>query len=148
MAVDVGLVLDSGQVVTADGNTTPIDTEGGKLMWACLSMGALSGASTTFDARVQCSIDGGTDYWMIGKHQTFGPTDDSKISKIPVYVRRPITAGNPVKVRMNYDVAGGAPSYAVTRAWLEPILTLAIQNQEDVNSESLNSGGALCMAAT
>src|SRR5436190_23476231 len=115
---DVNLVLDAGSTVTADVSGDPIPVEGAGLCWACLKMGAMSGASTTFDARVQFSPDNKVTYYMAGKAQQFGPTDDNKLVKFPVYLPEPEVqgqAGYPHWVRPNYDVAGGTPSYVVEK---------------------------------
>lgn len=143
MVYDANLELDAGRTVTADESTNYIEAEGGALMWACLKMGAMSGTTPTFDARVQHSPDGGTTYYMAGKHQRFADTDDDKFSRIPVYIPRPETKGAKVRVRMNYDVGGTSPSFAVTKAWLEPMLSLA----PEATDESLLEGAALQMAA-
>lgn len=125
MAKDTLLVLDSADTVVADGNTTPIDCEGGFFALVRLYMGAMSGGSTTFDCRVQVSTDNGSNYYMMGKFQTLGPTNDNLETAVPVYVPPAETAGQNVKVRLNYDVGGGAPSYVVTNAFLEPMTSLA-----------------------
>lgn len=127
MAIDVDLVLDSGEVVTADKNTDYIVCEGGFLAWAHMYWGVMSGGGTTLDARVMYSPDNGSNYYMApgGKFRQVGPTDDSKEDRIPVYIPRPTKAGDPVRVRLNLDVAGSSPSYAITTAMLEPMTSLA-----------------------
>lgn len=138
MALDANLVLDTGQTVTADGNTDYIECEGGALAWVRMFWGAMSGASTTCDVRVMVSPDGGTTYYMKGKFQQVGPSDDSKVDCVPVYIPQPDTAGVKVRVRLNYDVAGSAPSYAVTRCVLDPMTSLAVY----ANDEKLTEGAA------
>lgn len=143
---DANMVLDEGQTVTADGNGAAIPVEGAGLMWACIQMGVLTGASTTFDARVQFSPDNKVTYYQAGKFQQFGPSDDNKIAKIPVYIPEPEVqgqAGYPVYVRANYDVAGASPSYQVLKFWLEPIIGLGAVEPD----ETLEEGAALQMAA-
>lgn len=125
MPRDTLLVLDSADVVVADGSTSPIDVEGGFFALVRLYMGAMSGGSTTLDVRVQASSDNGSNYYMIGKFQTMGPTNDNLETAIPVYIPPAQTAGQMVKVRLNYDVGGSSPSYAVTNAFLEPMTSLA-----------------------
>lgn len=127
MAIDVDLVLDSGQVVTADLNTDYIVCEGGMLCWARMYWGVMSGGSTTDDVRVMYSPDNGANYYMApgGKFRQVGPTDDSKEDCIPVYIPRPTTPGDSVRVRLAHDVAGSSPSYAVTTCFLSPMTSLA-----------------------
>ncbi len=124
MAIDTNLVLDSGQTVVADGNTDYVECEGGFLAWVHMIWGVMSGGSTTCDAYVMVSIDAGLNYYMKGKFQQVGPTDDSKDDRIPVYIPQPATAGVLVRVRIKYDVAGSSPSYAVTFCSLEPMTSL------------------------
>lgn len=125
MPRDVALVLDPGQTVVADSNTDYIECEGGYFALVTLLGGVFTGASTTLDARVMFSVDVGANYYMAGKFQQLGPTDDSCEMRIPVYIPRPTVKTNPVRVRMNYDAGGVAPSYAITRVQLEPMLSLA-----------------------
>lgn len=143
MPIDALMILESGQVVTADSNSDYVESEGGFLAWASLQMGVMSGGSTTFDCRVEVSPDLGVNYYMAGKFQQFGPTDDSKFARIPVYIMRPNTAGNPVRVRLNYDVGGVTPSYAVTQCTLDAMLSMAVP----AGDEDGDIGAALKMAA-
>lgn len=145
MAIDTALVLDSGQTVAADGNTDYIECEGGFLAWAHMMWGAMSGGSTTCDARVMFSPDSGSNYYMApgGKFRQVGPTDDNKEDRIPVYIPQPTTKGNLVRVRVNYDVAGAAPSYAVTFCALEPMTSLGVP----ANDEQAKIGAAALISA-
>lgn len=124
MAVDVNLMLDTLDTVVSDKNTDYIEVEGGLLMWAVLNTGAMSGGSTTCDIRIMQSLDAGSNYYMCpgGKFQTLGPTNDNVIMRIPVFIGLPTIATNKTRVRVNYDVAGGSPSYVVSFLWLEPVL--------------------------
>lgn len=143
---DVNMVLDAGSTVTADGSGDPIPVEGAGLVWACVQGGAMSGASTTLDVRVQFSPDNKVNYYMAGKGQQFGPTDDNKFLRFPIYLPEPEVqgqAGYPLWVRVNYDVAGSSPSYAITKVWLEPILGLGPIEPD----ETLNEGACLRMAS-
>lgn len=142
---DANLVVDAGQTVTADGSTTPIEVEGGGLMWACCLLGTLAGASTTLDIRIQHSPDNKANYYKAGQFQQLGPSDDGKLLKIPVYIPEP-EAPTSYKswVRANYDVTGASPSYAITKLWLEPI----IGNGPVEPDESLEEGAAIQVSAT
>src|SRR3990167_3791143 len=126
MAIDASLILEQGQTIVADGNSDYIEVEGGGLVWVHMFWGAMSGGSTTCDVRVMVSPDAGTTYYMKGKFQQVGPSDDSKEDRIPVYIPEPETKGTKVRVRLNYDVAGSAPSYAVTLCAIEPMTSLAV----------------------
>lgn len=144
MAIDTLLVLDTGQVVAADGNSDYIECEGGMLAWAHMFWGVMSGGSTTCGARVMWSPDGGVNYYMKGKFQDVGPTDDSKEDRIPVYIPQPDTKGDKVRVRINYDVTGSSPSYAVTQCLLEPIVGASVPAID----EQMGTGAASKIAAT
>lgn len=126
MAVDVNLILDSARVVIADADSDYIECEGGWFGLVKIEMGAITGASTTLDMRVQVSPDLGVTWYMAGKAQQLGPTHDNAILRVPVYLPQPLLPTSKLRVRMNYDVAGASPSYAVTRAILEPMTSLAV----------------------
>lgn len=133
MALDVNLVLDPGQTVIADGNTDYVEVEGGFLAWARLWTGAMSGGGTTCDVRIMASYDAGSNYFMIGKFQQLGPSDDNKYLAIPVAIGWPTSPANKVRVRVNYDV-NGANSTAIVLVALDPMTSLSlpaydIQNQ-------------------
>jgi len=142
MAVDTALVIE-GTTVTADGNSDYIECEGGFPAMAHIYWGAMSGASTTCDVRIMASMDAGANYYMIGKFQQAGPTDDSKEDAKLVYVPQPTTPGTMVRVRLNFDVAGAAPSYAYSLATIEPLTSLA----PPATMEQGKYGLALKMAA-
>lgn len=143
MAIDLSLVLDQDYVVAADEDRPYIEVSGGQLCWVALHTGAMSGASTTLDVRVQASPDGGSNYYMIGKFQQLGPSDDNKILRIPVYVPQPEDPDVPVRVRLNYDVAGASPSYEVDLAYLDPMSDVA----PPAIDEELEQGVAVQIAA-
>ncbi len=143
MAVDVRLLLDSNNTVTTDQNTTYIDVEGGGLMWAVLYTGAMSGSGTTCDIRVMFSLDVGANYYMAGKFQTLGPTNDNIILRIPVYIPLPATATNKTRVRLNYDVAGSSPSYLITTAFIEPITSI----MSSPGTDKVNAIGVYALVA-
>ena len=136
-AIDANLILDSGRTVTVDETESAISVEGGFFAIAHLLTGAMSGASTTLDAYIQVSDDEGSNYYMAAKFQQLGPSDDSKYLKCVCYIRRPDTAGELTRVRVRYEVAGSAPSYVITRCWLEPMLTLGVPAQDEAQTEGL-----------
>lgn len=142
MAADVNLILDSGQTITGDTNGTPVTCEGGWLGWAKLKLGAMTGG-TSLAVRIQFSIDEGANYYMAGKFQLLGGNDDNKYLAIPVYIPQPDTAGELVRVRVNYDDTG-AGTWVITKCWLEPMLSLAVPALD----EELQEGAAALVAAT
>ena len=77
MPRDVNLILEPGQVVTANGNGDYIEVEGGALCWAHFLGAAFTGASTTLDVYVMFSVDVGSNYYSAGKFQQLGPTNDN-----------------------------------------------------------------------
>lgn len=135
-AYDVNLVLDSGQTVTADSTTTPIQVEGGAFVVLRSIFGAMSGASTTCDVYLQYSFDNVT-YYMVTKLQQLGPTDDNKKPAAVGFIPPHTTAGSRVYVRLRYEVAGGAPSYAVTKVYMEPLMSLAVSPVDFAQAEGL-----------
>jgi len=141
---DTALILDSGETVIANGSTTAIDTVGGFLAWVALRMGTITGAGTTLDVRVQATPDGGSNYYLLGKFQQLGPTDDDKFLRIPVYIPRPESGQTVTSVRLNFVVAGGAPSYAIDRCDLEPMVSLAVNALD----EELVEGAAIQVSAS
>lgn len=143
MPFDVDLILDTGQTITINTNTAAIQVEGGWMAWVRLLMGIVSGGGTTLDVRVQVSEDLGANYYAFGKFQQLGPTHSGKELAIPVYIPRPAVAGNLTYVRANYTVAGGAPSYAVTKCWLEPMLSPTVRAVD----EQLAIGAAALISA-
>jgi hypothetical protein len=79
------------------------------------------------------SLDAGSNYYMAGKFQQLGPTNDNAYLAIPVYLPRPTSAANKLRVRLNYDVAGVSPSYAITNAIIDPMVSLAVPEQDERN---------------
>ena len=125
MPRDVNLVLDPGRTVTASESEDYVEVEGGAFCLATLIGAAFAGASTTLDAYVMFSPDVGTTYYMAAKFQQLGPTNDNIETRIVCYIPRPTVKTNPVRVRIKYVVAGSAPSYAISRVFLEPMVSLA-----------------------
>lgn len=139
MAIDTNLILDQANTVVADGNTDYVEVEGGFLCWAHYLGGAMSGGSTTIDIRIMFSVDQGVNYYMAGKFQVLGPTNDNAEMKIPVYIPRPAPVSNtyqpspnPVRVRVNYDVSGTAPSYVTVLIDLQPMVSLAVSAVDEL----------------
>lgn len=131
MALDVQLVLASAVTITVDGNSDYIECEGGGLVWVRIWFGAMSGG-TSIDIRVMASLDAGSNYYMFGKFQQLVPTNDNSYMAIPVYLPRPTSAANKLRVRLNYDVTG-AMSTAITNAVIDPMTSLAVPEQDERN---------------
>ena len=141
MPRDINAQLETGRTVEATVNGIPIDVEGGKFAIVTIEFGAFSGGSTTLDIKVQASIDLGVTYHEIASFAQLGPTNDDDIGDKParrvVYVPRPETPGTMVKVRLRYVAAGSSPSYVITRAFLDPMLSMAPLAQDEQNEEGL-----------
>lgn len=132
-AVDTNLILDEGRTVTADETEVFVECEGGFYALAHLKMGAMTGTTPTLDTTIEQSPDLGTTYYYACKFVRFNETHDNAYVKQPVYIPQPNTSGNKVRVRIKYDVGGTTPSYVVTKAWLEPLLSLGTpQTDEDL----------------
>lgn len=126
MALDVNMILETGQTVTTTANNNYIEVEGGLMCWCRMWTGAMTGASTTLDIYVQQSLDVGANYYMApgGKFQELGPTNDNVYMAIPVFIGLPATSTNKTRVRIRYIAAGSSPSYAITLIALEPMVSI------------------------
>lgn len=125
MANDTNLRLHSG-AVTATGNSTPIDIDGGTFGWVHLRFTAdASGTNPTLDAKLQVSVDGGTDYISIATFPQFvdsaGKGDSDTWVALPVYIPRsdanpdPRGVNTQVKARMSFTIGGSAtPTFTLT----------------------------------
>lgn len=144
MPYDVNLILDQGHTITADGDGPVLDCEGGQLVWVRNYWGAMSGGGSTLDVRVLVSSDAGSNYYMYGKFQQLGPTNDNLEAAIPVYIPPPQTPGQMVKVKLNFDI-GGSGTYILTLSAIEPMVSLAPPDLDlKVGGQSTaNGGGAL-----
>jgi len=137
MARDVELVLDTGRTVSADESTDYIETEGGMLCMARAWFGAMSGTNPTCDIRIQASVDAGSNYYKMGQMQQLVGTDDNKELACLCYIPRPASGQFKTRVRVNYDVGGTTPSFAVTRVILEPLESIAPPDQDEDGAKGL-----------
>lgn len=127
MPRDVNLQLETGRTIVADGDSAVIETEGGGYAVVRMKFGTLGAAADTLVTTVQCSVDGGANYFDIGSFPSLLGTDDNLEIARPVYIPWPDTPGTLVKVKLNHNVsANGTESFAITWAFLEPLLTLAV----------------------
>lgn len=114
---DAELQLADGTAVTADGQTTAIDVEGGSLASWVVQIGAVSGTTPTMIVSLQVSLDGGSSYYTIMQITSLTEADALRTFRRNVYIPTPTTttASNvrPL-VRLDYDAGGTTPSFAIT----------------------------------
>ncbi len=135
---DVNLQLaDAATPITATGQATAVDTEGGFYAVVRFECGdPITDANETFDFLVMASINGGGNYYQIGAIRQIVDGDEDLVKSIPVYVPRfPPATQTATKVRLEYVVAGTTPSLLLN-CWLEPMLSLAVPAID----EGLNNG--------
>ena len=136
---DTNLVLDAGQTVTNEAQTTAIQVEGGVLAWLCIKYGAMAGSSVGLTTRLQYRPDGTNWYTCPGGiGETLVGTSDNKFIRQPVFIPDADTKGDYVDVRLDYELSeDGDESYAVTKAWLEPMLGTAPPAVDRIQGEGL-----------
>ncbi len=135
---DVNLQLaDAATPITATGQATEVDTEGGFYAIVRFEVGdPITDANETFDFLVMASIDGGSNYFQIGAIRQIVDGDEDLIKSVPVYVPRfPPATQTVTKVRLEYVVAGTTPSLLLN-CWLEPMVSLGVPAID----EGLNNG--------
>ena len=131
MARDTNLQLEAKATpVTATGNGTAKDTEGGFFAIVRIFGGTITDANETFDLIVQASIDGGSTYRNIGAFPQIVATDDDVEVARPVYVPKPDSSNTVTKVRTDWTVAGTTPSNAMD-VFLEPMVSLGIPGVDE-----------------
>ena len=131
MPRDENLALErKATPVTATGQGTAVDTEGGFFCVVRIQGGTITDADETFDLIVQASIDGGTNYRNIGAFPQIVAADDDVEVARPVYVPKPDSSNTVTKVRTDWTVAGTTPSNAMD-VWLEPMLSLGIPGVDE-----------------
>lgn len=124
MTMDTNLVLDSGQTVTNEAQTTPINVEGGKFAILNIKLGALAADGDGLKIRLQYKPDG-TNWYSCpgGVCETVDGLDDSKLIRQPVFIPLNDTKGELTPVRLDYELSeNGTESFAITKAWLTPDL--------------------------
>lgn len=127
MTMDSNLVLDSGQTLTNEAQTTAIEVEGGRLAILNVQLGTLAADADGLKMRLQYSPDGGSAYYTCpgGVCETVDGLDDNKLIRQPVFIPLADTKGNLTKVRLDYELSeNSTESFAITKAWLTPLLTV------------------------
>jgi len=138
---DANLVLDAGQTVTNEAQTTPINVEGGILAWLHVLLGTLAADGDALNIRLQHKRDGTN--WRTcpgGRLEQVLGTADNKHLKAPVFIPKHDTKGELTPVRLDYELSENATeSFAIAKAWLEPVLgaSLADAAVEAAQSEGL-----------
>lgn len=120
---DANLVLDAGQTVTNEAQTTEINVEGG--IWAVchIKLGTLAANGDALNIRLQHKRDGTN--WRTcpgGRFEQVLGTADNKTLKNPVWIPLADVKGNPTPVRLDYELSENATeSFVITKAWLTPL---------------------------
>ncbi len=138
MARDTNLQLEDAAVHTTTETTAAIDVEGGFRADVRLKMGVLSTGADTDDIEVQASVDGGSNYFQIATFPQIVDTDDQIEIARSCYIPKPDAGELFTKVRLSHTVSAGG-SFAVTWAFVEPLMSIAVQDIDEV----LTSGLAL-----
>lgn len=126
MARDVNLKLaDAGTPIASTTALTAIDTEGGWTGMVRVMLGTVTDADETLNLTVECSKDGGSNYFHICEFPQFVAADDNIEIARMAYFPRPASGQTSLKVRLKARaVAGTTPSFPIT-AYLEPLVSLA-----------------------
>lgn len=140
MTYDANLVLDAGQTLINEAQTTAINVEGGILAWLHLMLGTLAADGDALNVRLQHQRDGTNWRTCPGGRveQILGTLDDVKI-KVPVFIPKHNTKGELTPVRLDYELSENATeSFVIEKAWLEPIIGATLP---DVAVEAAQSEG-------
>lgn len=138
MARDVNLKLaDAGTPITSTTALAAINTEGGGFAWVHIQLGTVTDADETMSLTVECSIDGGSNYFHIGEFPGFVAADDNISISRPIYIPRPASGQTVTKVRLKARaVAGTTPSFPIT-SYIEPIISLAPPAMDEMLAQGL-----------
>jgi len=137
---DANLVLDAGQTVTNEVQTTAINVEGGILAWLHIKFGTLAADGDALNIRLQHQRDGTNWRTCPGGRveQALGTADNKKI-KVPVFIPKHDVKGTLTPVRLDYELSENATeSFVITKAWLEAVIGA---NLSDVAVEQANGEG-------
>lgn len=126
MARDINLRLANAADLTATGQQTAVDTEGGFFAIARLNNALITGTTPLFDFDIEASIDGGSTYFKIGSFPQLDGADDNIEIARPVYIPRPASGQTITKVRLQYTVSGTTPVCNDTTVYLEPMVSLGV----------------------
>lgn len=126
MPRDVNLKLaDAGTPITNTTALAAIDTEGGWFGLIRLLIGTITDADETFNITVECSKDGGSNYFHICEFPQFVAADDNLEIARTAYFPRPNAGVTSLKVRLKARAVAGTTPSMPTTAYLEPLLSLA-----------------------
>ena len=138
MTMDNNLVLDAGQTLTNEAQTTAINVEGGRLAVLNLKLGTLAATGDGLKVRLQYKPDGTNWYTCPGGiFETIDGADDSKLLRSPVFIPKNDTKGELTPVRLEYELTeNGTESFVITKAWLSPLFSstppeLAMDDAQD-----------------
>jgi len=136
---DANLVLDAGRTLTNEAQTTAIEVEGGVLAWLCIKFATLAADGDALNVRLQYRPDG-TNYYTCpgGRVEQILGTHDNKFIRQPVFIPAHETKGEETDVRLEYELSEiGTESFVITKAWLEPMLSLAPPPVDQLQAEGL-----------
>jgi hypothetical protein len=112
-SIDRNLILRESAAVTADGNTTAIDVEGGSMAEWAIRIGAVTGTSPTMTLWLQVSKDGGSTYTDLIGTPSLDTNDANQPLARLVYLPRPTGTNKLLKVRTRADAGGTTPSFTL-----------------------------------
>lgn len=118
--IDAALMLVTATTVTIDGQSNAIDIEGGDVECAWyIAIGTVTGATFTFLESIQCSIDGGSNYYKLMTMPLLDINDANQQIGRLVYIPRPNSSNRFVKVRIDHDVTN--TTSVVMTSFLRPV---------------------------
>ncbi len=131
---DTNLVLDAGQTLTNEAQTTAISVEGGVFATFHVDLGVLAADADALRIRLQYS-DNNQVSWKTcpgGVCELVDGLDDSKRIVQPVFIPLPdeanagVAKGDLTPIRIDYELTANATeSFAISKAWLEPMISVA-----------------------
>lgn len=130
---DSALLLLENTAVTATGNGTAINVEGGSMAELVMFIGAVTGTSPTLTTVLAVSLDGGSNYFPIESISLSGTTEANQVIARNVFIPKPTTTtGSNVLplVRLQHTAGGTSPSFT---------LTVFLRPQEDGSDKGLET---------
>jgi hypothetical protein len=138
---DNNLVLDAGQTITVDAQTTEIEVEGGVFAFLKVDLGTIGGSADLLDIRLQHQADGSN--WRTcpgGRLETIDSDDEDDVHLcVPVFIPLHDTKGSLTPVRIDYDVTeADAASFVIENVRLEAMIPAPLPGAVDLaQSEGL-----------
>lgn len=148
MPKDVNLRFSAAAVpITANGDSSVLNTEGGYFGLVSLEDAVLPvDADETLATIVNVSIDGGSNYFEVGRMKTItnaAMVADITTNKKPSYKQsrvfyfpRPASGQTLTKVKLSYTAAGTTPSFPLD-AFLEPMVSLSVPAIDEAMANGL-----------